>query len=329
MPGLRRAFSFSWIKSRKKGDSAVLRRSDPKAIKQARKDRCEYCGRPASGDPHHIRPRSLGGPDAPENLIQLCHTCHLAADDYQIAPLALLAVVARREGKTLEEVVEASGWAKGRPHLEAAAANFCRVCGRLLSRAERLAGRKTCGACEEALPGKDLPSLDELLQVFVHFREQEEEGKWGQAAALVVMRHGLGMKAKDVAAQAGCSAALVREMVRTFMAFPEEAVRVPTLSFYHHRLAAATAEPLKWIAFAADNNLSTRQLKEAIQEAGAATEKAKQELALAKAEKALRLVREVLAEGGPAALWLAERLAEEEKVAACWRRPALERAAGA
>ncbi|MGB9886294.1 MAG: HNH endonuclease [Moorellales bacterium] len=288
-----------------------------RAVVQAvRRDRCEYCGAPASGEPHHIRPRSLGGRDVRENLIQLCPRCHLDADDYRITPIALLRIVARREGKTLEEVYEASGWASARPQLEAAAANFCSACGRLLSREDRLAGRRTCSRCGEAVPGRTLPSLDELLQVFVSFREQEEEGRWGQAAALVVMRRGMGMKWNRIASLVGFSNGLVRAMVKTFEAFPEEALRIPTLGFTHHRIAAATAEPLKWVALAADNGWSTRQLREAILREAAATEEARQDLRMAKAEKALRLAREVFAEGGAAAEWLAERLAAEVPVAA-------------
>lgn len=299
-----------------------MRVEDAAVLKAARRDRCEYCGGPACGEPHHIRPRSLGGPDIPENLIQLCGECHLKADDYLITPLMLMRIVARREGRTLEEVMEATGWEKGRPHLEAAAANFCRACGRLLSRAERVAGKEVCDRCCEAVPGKNLPSLEELLQVFTEFREQEEEGKWGQAAALVVMRYGMGMKWADIASQTGYSASMVRAMVKTFMAFPEESLRVPTLEFTHHRIAADTEEPLKWIALAADNNWSTRQLREAIVREEAVTEQAKHDLQLGKAEKALRLAREVFAEGGPAAEWLAARLAEEGKVAAYCRSAA-------
>ena len=41
---------------------------------------CEACGRPATGDPHHIRTRGAGGGDEPENLLRLCNECH-----YQIA----------------------------------------------------------------------------------------------------------------------------------------------------------------------------------------------------------------------------------------------------
>lgn len=284
-----------------------MRRSDPKAVKLARKDRCEYCGRPASGEPHHLRPRSLGGRDAKENLIQLCPDCHLRAHSGLISPRALMEIVARREGVSPEEVARATGWSRAESRLEAAAANFCRACGRYLTREQRLAGKETCGC---GLPAaKPLPSLEELLQVFVSCREKEEEGKWGQAAALVVMRLGLKMSARQVSAETGLSPALVREMVRTFEAFPEEEMRVPELSFYHHRLASKTSDPQKWIALAADNQWSTRQMADKIRLAECRTGEAEEEALLAKAERALRMAGEVVEAGGRPAEWLKEKLA--------------------
>jgi hypothetical protein len=38
--------------------------------------RCEACGGPARGLPHHIKHRGAGGSDEPENLLRLCHWCH-------------------------------------------------------------------------------------------------------------------------------------------------------------------------------------------------------------------------------------------------------------
>jgi 5-methylcytosine-specific restriction endonuclease McrA len=37
--------------------------------------RCEYCGKRAI-DPHHIKYRSHGGDNNPNNLIALCRDCH-------------------------------------------------------------------------------------------------------------------------------------------------------------------------------------------------------------------------------------------------------------
>jgi len=39
---------------------------------------CRRCGREVgfSGDVHHLRRRSQGGTDLPDNLVTLCRTCH-------------------------------------------------------------------------------------------------------------------------------------------------------------------------------------------------------------------------------------------------------------
>ena len=49
---------------------------DPKAIEQARKEYCQYCGLGGQVHVHHIKSRGAGGDDIPENLISLCPSCH-------------------------------------------------------------------------------------------------------------------------------------------------------------------------------------------------------------------------------------------------------------
>jgi 5-methylcytosine-specific restriction endonuclease McrA len=78
---------------------------NPKAIELARKPRCEVCGARAYGEPHHIITRGAGGPDIPENLIQLCWQCHYGEVPSGRLPKArLFAIIARRERKTPEEI---------------------------------------------------------------------------------------------------------------------------------------------------------------------------------------------------------------------------------
>ena len=51
--------------------------SDRKAFDRCKSSNCEVCGAPTNGiGPHHIITRGAGGSDIPENLIQLCWTCH-------------------------------------------------------------------------------------------------------------------------------------------------------------------------------------------------------------------------------------------------------------
>jgi len=87
----------------------------PEVIENCRRGRCEICGAPAHGRPHHIITVGAGGPDIKENLIQLCWRCH-----YQDLPAGKLSrgrlfkQVARRLGITLDEVVARVEQAMGR-----------------------------------------------------------------------------------------------------------------------------------------------------------------------------------------------------------------------
>jgi 5-methylcytosine-specific restriction endonuclease McrA len=58
---------------------------------------------------HHIRYRSQGGSDIRENLIRLCMYCHRSIHDARYDRTELIAIVAKREGKTAEEVAQAIG----------------------------------------------------------------------------------------------------------------------------------------------------------------------------------------------------------------------------
>lgn len=80
---------------------------DRKTVENEKKDYCEYCGSPASGDPHHIISKGAGGPCIKHNLIQLCYKCHVPkAHSGKISREALFSIVAEREGITAEECQE-------------------------------------------------------------------------------------------------------------------------------------------------------------------------------------------------------------------------------
>ena len=159
-------------------------------------------------------------------------------------------------------------------------------------------------------PQDKLPSLEELLQVFTVEKEREEQGKWGQAAALLIMREALKMKIKDISSYTGLSPAMVREMIRTFTAFPQPENRAQDLSFYHHRLASATSNPQEWLEKAVTNAWSTRQMAEKIKLSDATNDEAKKKQILAKAEKAIRIIREIMEQGGDAAEYILENIAQ-------------------
>ena len=74
------------------------------AIDACKRSTCELCGGMCKGEPHHVKSRGAGGPDIPENLIQLCGNCHRAAHDGRISRERLYRVIARRLRVTDEEL---------------------------------------------------------------------------------------------------------------------------------------------------------------------------------------------------------------------------------
>jgi hypothetical protein len=165
---------------------------------------------------------------------------------------------------------------------------------------------------------KELPGLEIVLQIFINHKEQEENSKWEQAAALVVLHTGLKLKIKDISAETGMSPAIIREMIRTFNAFPEESTRVLELGFTHHRLASRADNPELWINATVDNGWSTRQLDEEMKKAGL-SKRARRDTEKSKAESALRTVREVVGAGTEVSNWL---YGELEKIIVSIHTPA-------
>jgi len=248
-----------------------------KTIQECRKDYCEYCGKKATGEPHHIRPRSLGGSDIKENLIQLCFDCHRAAHDGKILYPAFVAIVAKREGLSVEEVCNRIGW-------------------------------PVPDKIKVEIPGSSVYTLDELIKLYISQMESEDDTRWVKGAVCLAITEGMGVSARKTASWLGCSAAQVRELAKTFKAFPDETKRIPVLSWRHHRIAANTKDPDYWLAAAADNEWSTRQMQEQVDLAKGKIKR--DDRLLEKAEKSYRLAKEVLEEGGYSAYWLEQKLRE-------------------
>ncbi|KXG74662.1 hypothetical protein AN618_21920 [Fervidicola ferrireducens] len=106
-------------------------------------------------------------------------------------------------------------------------------------------------------------SLEEYISAYISLKEQAEENKFIMGQLLDEMI-ALGAKIKWLSSQLGDSPAKIRELIKTYKAFPTEDSRVPELSWYHHRLAANTDNPQAWIALAAERQWSTREMKKAI-----------------------------------------------------------------
>lgn len=73
------------------------------------KFRCEVCGRKGAVEPHHVYAKGMGGGaqlDIPENLIALDRFCHNRVHSGQIPRSTLLALIACRQGLTVDQVLE-------------------------------------------------------------------------------------------------------------------------------------------------------------------------------------------------------------------------------
>lgn len=270
---------------------------DPAVIQAVRSGYCERCGREAVGEPHHIRPRSLGGPDIRENLIQLCFECHRAVHDGRINRHELVPLVAKREQLKISRVYEAIGIPE--PHEERESTLDERI-GAYLEGIRRV---------REEIYAEQ--SVEELVSKLVALNESEEETRWlqGEIIKVLVSR---GVKKSWIAAQIGKSVTYVNNLLLTYEAFPDEEMREPLLSWTHHRIAALkSGDPRKWVARAAEEQMSTRELERAImlEERGEerVVEKAEEE-EMKRARKVLDDVQAVMERGGSAAVWLREEL---------------------
>ena len=146
-------------------------------------------------------------------------------------------------------------------------------------------------------------SYDELIQYLVELRCQEDEKAWEFAAACAVALDRYKAKATDIAAQVNCSARHVRNMAKTFLAFPVDEERNKELTISHHLVCAGTETPRAWLERAEQEQLSVRQLKEAI---GQGKEKDPAQ----EAQKVWAKLVKILEAGGPGAEYLKEQLNE-------------------
>ena len=102
------------------------------------------------------------------------------------------------------------------------------------------------------------------LAVFLQLLEGERDNLWAQADWALHMTATYGRKtAKMLATDSGLSAAYVRQIVATAKAFPEEK-RAADLSFSVHKVAAMTEQPEVWLQRAVAEQLSVKELGQAI-----------------------------------------------------------------
>lgn len=149
-------------------------------------------------------------------------------------------------------------------------------------------------------------SLEDISDAYAECLQREEDTRWERGMILAHLLDRRGMLPRAVSSLLGCSPAQVRELAKTWRAFPTEESRARDLSFMHHRLAAGTENPAWWIDRAVANGWSTRRLREEIRAAQGPG--ALRDMLREKAERSLRMVREVLVQGGEVSEWLREQL---------------------
>ncbi|KHF32048.1 hypothetical protein CM49_05716 [Paenibacillus sp. P1XP2] len=235
----------------------------------------ERCSHPAEGEPHHIRTRGAGGDDRRENLIHLCGWHHRLFHDGNLDRNELLTIVAKREGLTPEEVADILKLSYQPPPAQPA----------------------------------PQPKVEELLQAYIQIDEQEQETRFVKGQLLDAML-AAGAKQKFLSSQIGISPAQIRELVHVYRTFPTPESRIPSLSWYHHRVASHSNQPAVLLAKANDESLSTRDLRKVIleQEGDGEIVKQEEDQEQKKAQRLLASVQKMLATGGEAAKWLENEL---------------------
>ncbi|GIO42308.1 hypothetical protein [Paenibacillus apis] len=269
----------------------IRSRENIQTIREESGHSCEYidfvtgerCSHPAEGEPHHIRTRGAGGDDRRENLIHLCGWHHRLFHDGNLDRNELIAIVAKREGVTPEEVADMLKLSYQPPPAQPA----------------------------------PQPNIEELLQAYIQIDEQEQETRFVKGQLLDAMLTA-GAKQKFLSSQIGVSPAQIRELVHVYRTFPTPESRIPSLSWYHHRVASHSNEPAVLLVKASDEALSTRDLRKAILEQEGSGEIVKQEedREQKKAQRLLVSVKKFLDTGSAAAKWLEnelKQLFEEEE----------------
>lgn len=250
---------------------------------------CEVCGAPKTTTEihtHHIHHRASGGIELKENKIALCWQHHTEVHAGKIPRAKLVEIVAIREEKTPEEI--------------------CEIIGLLVEKV--MPWDYVLETGPTGFVGK---SLEEVLQAMINCEEIGEEALWLHAEQLSALVDA-GLSIKQVSSLSGKSPATIRERVRTYKAFPNKEKRAIDKTFTHHRYASKTDDPEKWMQLVCEKSLSTRQLEEAIKAEGQNTSVVK-DLMQEKAERSIRMIKEVLEQGGDVAAWIKEEILKIEK----------------
>lgn len=110
--------------------------------------------------------------------------------------------------------------------------------------------------------------MTDPFEEFHRARERQDgtpwDTQWRQADAALALQAVRGRStASELAEANSLSAAYVRQLIHTAETFPR-AMRDPTLTFTHHRYAAASDQPRYWLRQAAEHGWSCRAMDRAI-----------------------------------------------------------------
>jgi hypothetical protein len=108
----------------------------------------------------------------------------------------------------------------------------------------------------------------EDVQRFIDLMSRESASLWAQAEQARTMKLRYGREtARNLATEVGCSRGYIRELIGTANVFPDPAQRAQDLSFSHHRIAAFTDDPERWLSMAIEQQWSVQDLRDAIRAA--------------------------------------------------------------
>lgn len=106
------------------------------------------------------------------------------------------------------------------------------------------------------------------VQRFIALMDHESASLWAQAEHAREMKVRYGREtARNLSTEVGCSQGYIRELIGTANVFPDPAQRAQDLSFSHHRIAAFTDDPDRWLGMAVAQQWSVQDLREAVRAA--------------------------------------------------------------
>lgn len=208
----------------------------------------------------------------------MCGEHHQMFHDGNLDRHHLIEIVAKREGKTVEEIYD-------------------------------MLKLPMPDKAEEIKPMEERPPIEQLIQAYIQLEEQEQGCRWAKGQLLDAVLN-TGTKVTWLSSQIGISTAQIRELVKVYRAFPNEGMRIPGLSWYHHRVAVNSSAPEKYLAIANDEGLSTREMRKKIleDEGKLDTAQSEEDKDQNEAKKLLEKVEKFIAKGGESAHWLREQL---------------------